>query len=119
MDSRQSVEALAPFKPRRFRNRAGRCYELAWRYLIEDAAAADWTLVHGSINGAYGIIGHAWLERGSVTFDPVLNQMFATTEYERRAQAISRYSQKEAATLSLQHGHFGPWHDVPLLHREN
>lgn len=125
MDGRELFKALArgltsamrppvgPFQPRRFRNRAGRCYELAWRYLTEDAAAANWTLVHGLINGA----GHAWLERESETFDPVLNQMFATADYERRARAIYKCSKQEAATMALHYGHFGPWHDMVLTHR--
>jgi hypothetical protein len=35
---------------RRHRNRAGRCYELGWKYLMDADDAFGWKLVHGEVD---------------------------------------------------------------------
>lgn len=96
---------------RKYRKRTGRCYELAWRTVLESDGL---TLVHGQCNGPEGqVIDHAWIEcsDGSV-LDEVLNASFAGDEYARKygAIVIRRYSKEEAAKKSLETGHYGPWY---------
>ena len=96
----------------RFRKRAGRCYEIAWKQLLSDERFADWRLVHGEARGPEDErIGHAWLEKGEELFDPVLNLFFANGEYRMRYAAVTlkAYDRLEAARIGATKEHFGPW----------
>lgn len=65
----------------RARSRAGRCYDLAFKMMMRPDLADGWTLIHGSVRvgvpeGKYVLLargGHAWLERGCLIYDPVLD----------------------------------------------
>ena len=96
--------------------RSGRCYELAWRYLIFDERFADggWLLVHGEIVSPIGSglpIQHAWLSGPKGVFDPVSNRYFDSAEYETRysARENTTYAREEARKVGLDAGHYGPW----------
>jgi hypothetical protein len=94
------------------RTREGRCYELAWKYLIQDERFANWILVHGQGRGPDGQrIGHAWLEFEGQSYDATLDQFFDTTVYQMKfATGIGRkFTAREAAIIASQAGHFGPW----------
>jgi hypothetical protein len=76
--------------------------------------APDWILVHGAVaipNTFLGVIGHAWLERDDIVYDPVWDIVMTQAEYRtfRRAQCIHRYTLKEAGAMILEHGIYGPW----------
>jgi hypothetical protein len=99
--------------------RQGRCYELAWRYQAIDERYADWTLVHGEIVSPIGDgepMGHAWLQQSDTIHDPVSDGKFGLQDYmtKYKAQVIACYSQREAAQIAVQNGHYGPWHGVPV-----
>ena len=102
-------------KKRRFRNRMGRCFELAYLHLVD--AADDWRLVHGEVDcvsddGGPGRTGHGWLEMDELVYDAVLDRLYERkTYYERfNAAANVRYSKREAAGEVSKTGHSGPWH---------
>ncbi len=100
---------------RRVRRRHGRCYELAFRAVIEAPETQDLKLVHGSavLNPAAGErINHAWvLLPGSRVYDPVLDQCFTERGFaERHKAVVSRvYTRMEAAQTLLENNHYGPW----------
>ncbi len=95
--------------------RHGRCYELAFRYLLFDERySVGWRLVHGETVGPFdkGRMGHAWLESDEMVYDAVLDVMKPILEFERRYAAIRdrSYSKEEAAQRSLASDNsYGPW----------
>jgi hypothetical protein len=100
------------------RKRAGRCYELAYRYLMMDerfserSSDTDWLLVHGEVNGPDGTrIGHAWLEREGEIYDPVGDEFLPKVQYRMRfaVKNIRKYSRLEVAEAVLACNHLGPW----------
>ena len=104
-------ERARRFRPRR---RQGRCYELAWKYLMWDDRFADWSLVHGEIISPIGDdkpMGHAWLALGDLVYDPVHAMQFNALAYTAKyaAVAIARYTRRDALGLGEETGHFGPW----------
>lgn len=98
---------------RHFRNRPGRCYELALEYLLHSVEGSDWTLVHGETNVSPEPIGHAWLRRGDTIFDPVPNRYYSVNEYSALsgAREHARYTRVEAANVMAAVNHHGPWGD--------
>ena len=99
----------------RARKRVGRCYELAFNAFLKLPPDTGWSLIHGEVNGLWGSrIGHAWLQRPGLIWDPVEAMAFAEGGHIRRSAAVemARYSsQKEAANKMLSHNHLGPWHN--------
>jgi hypothetical protein len=95
--------------------RAGRCYELAWRYLAIDDRFPDWRLMHGAVVSpiATNLVGHAWLEHNGKIYDPVLNRECNVQAYyaKYRAKMIASYSRDEALSIGATNGHDGPWDD--------
>lgn len=106
---------------RHFRNRPGRCYELAFAYLLNSVEGSDWTLVHGETNVSDEPIGHAWLRRGDAIFDPVPDRYYGVNEYSALSGAREhvRYTRVEAAKVMVAISHYGPWADgVPRRRAE-
>ena len=104
------------------RNRQGRCYELAWRYLIEDERYSHgWKLVQGEVQRATDgfRFGHAWLisDDGSSIYDPCLDKLFAAANYNStfNTSVNLKCTPRQAAELSLSDSHFGPWAPVRLV----
>jgi hypothetical protein len=95
----------------RAKDRSGRCYELAGKGLLNDDAD-EWTLVHGVLQTPnLGLMPHAWLERGDVAYDPVLDSIYTQDYYYTRWQAVvhARYSRVEMAKAVADSGKWGPW----------
>ena len=67
------------------RFRQGRCYELAWRFLVHDSRfVSSWDLVHGEITSPIGDgepIGHAWLISQKRVYDPVSDSEWICSDY--------------------------------------
>jgi hypothetical protein len=119
---------------RRYRWRAGRCFELSARIVHDDRRPL--TLVHGFFvnNGWRGAhawvtpelirrfvvnnawrVAHAWVAREDGTvLDPTAPEPHwqPEAEYlaERAATIERRYSKKETAVLIHSCGRWGPWH---------
>ncbi|HTU54978.1 MAG TPA: hypothetical protein VMF62_13505 [Acetobacteraceae bacterium] len=95
----------------RARKRAGRCYELALRALLDLSPETRWRLVHGAGAEPEAIAGHAWLTDGRHVYDPVEDWRGPVAEYARRAAAatIREYSRAEAAKWAVRTRHPGPW----------
>jgi hypothetical protein len=91
----------------------GRCYELAFAYLLDSVEGSDWALVHGDTRVTPEPIGHAWLRRGNTIFDPVANLYFSVDEYRALsgAREHARYSRVQAAKVMVALNHYGPWGD--------
>lgn len=91
----------------RVRNSRGRCYELAWRVMIEDGNM-HWQLAHGNING----LPHAWVvcQDDATIYDPTANAWFSLAGYLPGAVVEHTYNQLECAKLAVETGHLGPWH---------
>jgi len=87
----------------RARKREGRCYELAFKGILQ-AGAERFLLVHGTGLGREGQrIGHAWL----------LDRWLDAAEYAELVEAVEsrRYTAREAAHAALAEDHSGPWAD--------
>ena len=94
------------------RKRQGRCYELAYKVLMDEPDVPGLLLVHGTVVEVRTRISHAWLMLpDGRAYDPVLKRYFSAREYVGRFEAIAdrSYTPKEAAEAALHHKHFGPW----------
>ena len=91
-------------KLRKFRNRKGRCYELAFKTQADNP---EWILIHGYAGGVL----HAWLERDNEVYCSVLDRRQQKSEYESAYGTVihAKYSREEAACLLIKTRHFGPW----------
>ena len=92
-----------------FRERLGRCYELAARYAFDHGG----TIVHGTIE-AFGNprIQHAWVELpGGRIYDAVAAQEFPKGDYEQLfdPRPEARFDPDEARIALLRNNHWGPW----------
>jgi mRNA-degrading endonuclease RelE of RelBE toxin-antitoxin system len=97
-----------------FKDRLGKCYELAGRYATNNRGAV---LVHGSIQGFdHPRIGHAWvIDPDGEVFEPTSGLHWDPQVFESfyRPKEIERYDEAEARVLMFQSGHWGPWHQTP------
>ena len=91
---------------------AGHCYDDSFEYLLQNP---DRTLVHGIVAGQgklKGIrYGHAWIEHGDIVYDPSLDKRFPLVWYYAVGQIeyVVKYDFKEARTMILLEGTYGPW----------
>ena len=106
----RTAEKATGLRARNYRKRQGRCYELAYNYLMELDETAQWTLVHGEL-GRHPAFGHAWLERHDTVYDAVADKFFSKVEFYLRFSVSIRasYSKLEAAHCVLASKHLGPW----------
>jgi hypothetical protein len=105
---------------RRIRNRAKRCYELAFKVMLDEPAGARLRLVHGwcavPTDDKYFepaiVYGHAWilLPSGRV-YDVIKDEYFSAHDYAVKHHAIIGrvYTRKQTARLGSRHRHSGPW----------
>ena len=109
--------------------RAGRCYELAFKEFTHpgDPPPPGSVLVHGYPRLTKGPdkgskFGHAWLETGrngmTLCFDPVAQILVPSDVYYAVGQIeeieCRRYSPSEARGMALEHDMYGPWEDIPI-----
>jgi hypothetical protein len=102
-----------------FRDRVGRCYELAATFATEHMGTPGLRLVHGTIQrDPFPKNGHAWVrfQRGAdmVVVDPVLGRSPMPHDvYVEWANALVEveYTSREAAVRMLASGTYGPWHE--------
>jgi len=99
--------------PAEFKDRIGKCYELAWDCAVQAKA----TLVHGSIEGMGNPrIAHAWAKtaEGNV-YDPVMDQVFTPEDHKTffKAETAEEYADWEISSMSRRFLHKGPWHKAP------
>jgi hypothetical protein len=106
----------------RFRNRDGRCYELAHLVMQRAPGAERFSLVHGRVAQIKGnkdvLIPHAWIElNDGRMYDPVKDKYLPVDEYAavRHAVVERRYSRDEAMRMAATQGHWGPWEPFPSL----
>lgn len=98
----------------RHRKRSGRCYELCLTAVLR---YPDWRLVHGSVDapnarGAVdGRMAHAWMARGDVVYDQVLDKAFPRLQYLAAVNAAvdAVYTWKEVNDMLHRFRHWGPW----------
>jgi len=101
---------MGDFKKTKHKKRSGRCFELAFSYLLGNE---DKILVHGSVQHISGNqMAHAWIENheGDV-YDLVKNEIYNGDEYYRKfnARKMFSYTVKDAANKFTEHNHSGPW----------
>lgn len=121
VESQRKTASGSPGRPagrsdEAFRDRLGRCYELAGRFVVTDfanPAARGSKLVHGSIQG-FGNprIGHAWVIMPDGTrYDPVADEEFDPEVHESYFNAIEDnvYDADEVRVWTVKTGHWGPW----------
>jgi hypothetical protein len=105
--------AKAKPKPIRFRHRKGRCYEIAYRTLVNGDMPGTWHLMHGTGLNPHGgeRIGHAWLENETHAFDPVLNATQEKAGYHvlYHVVVVARFDLLQACENVIAHKHYGPW----------
>jgi hypothetical protein len=95
----------------RVRKRNGRCYELAFRVMLDEPGADGFTLIHGRVGPA--MIGHAWIDlNDGRVYDPVRDSYVQGEGYAAfmgGAVVEQRYTKHEAMQASLDARHYGPW----------
>lgn len=115
----KKIMALVGVNKRRYRNPLSRCYEIAFRFVLDNDG---WRLVHGTLDVAdalgrpdekYRHYKHAWAEKGNHVYDPTHNYFYLKKEYQRdfHTKAIKKYSRREACSTMAAAGHYGPWHE--------
>jgi hypothetical protein len=77
------------------KTRRGRCFELAYKTLMDSTDGSGWCLVYGTVVS----IAHARLRNGTVVYDPVLDLICDADAYQGNA-AVS-YVTKEAAEMAV------------------
>lgn len=101
-----------------FKERLGRCYELAAIYVIEETTDPyKASVVHGTIQGAgHPPNPHAWVElythMGIRIYDAVLERGFSKADWESFANPKEevRYTYHQLLFNLLEFQNFGPWH---------
>jgi len=96
------------------KRRQGRCYELAYRAMLYEPGAEQFSLFRAAqLPGAGEMIApHAWVELDDDrVYDPVRDKYYTADEYAERYLAVAerRYSRVEAMRMAV-HGRYGPWH---------
>jgi hypothetical protein len=93
-------------------------FRAACTFAIRHPSVADLHLVHGT--SRFGSVSepspHAWVELpGNLTFDGATQAFYPTGAFLAAGQTEtqSTYTSAEAARLLLDHGHPGPWPEVP------
>lgn len=115
------------FRIKGLRNRKGRCYELAYRGLMQAAnsAKSSAVVVHGEVNGPSDLAprtGHAWIEYSGdsgfdlLAYDPVKDETMPADEYYRKVKPnhVSRYAPIDAGRMVAKTKHYGPWNVAAL-----
>ena len=110
--ARRAEIAAIGLRWRQFRDRHGRCFELAYLTIADDSTDPEWRLVHGSVLfRTDGRMGHAWLARGEFVYDPVLDRVFSWSLFRESHGAVERiaYTRTEAVRRASESRHSGPW----------
>jgi len=96
----------------------GRCYQLAFDFLVHTNGFGDSFLVHGSIEAVdpetkqSRRIAHAWIETDAgYVYKPVSSLFMKLEEFENKFQPIrtKSYSKMEAMLLAYKYRHYGLW----------
>jgi len=100
-----------PLIPDTKKERAGRCYELAWKHIIDQEEGA---LVHGEVwsHKLGRMIGHAWVETETgFVYEPVSDQYFEKDWLYRtyKVREFNTYTPEQAAIMASSTRSFGPW----------
>src|SRR5262249_23098043 len=100
----------------RIRKRQGRAYELAFKVMLDESEADQWTLVHGIlVNPKNGVrMDHAWIDlNDGRVYDTTLDRYVPTVWYMARYQVEvdHRYSCEEMSRLLSVSHNSGPWTD--------
>ena len=96
--------------------RIGHCFRLCLNFIVDNEG---YELVHGIVKdptgrGRYSQLAHAWLEKDGVVYDITWDIEMPVEAYYRffRAEERARYNRIEAAKLSIETRHSGPWGDT-------
>jgi hypothetical protein len=93
-------------------SRQGRCYELAAKAIQDRRELMEGVLLHGSLKGPVGRIGHAWvIAPGGAIYEPVSDREWPIEEFEAEFAPLEerRYTPMEALHAMIATGHWGPW----------
>jgi hypothetical protein len=111
------MPTLEAVKIRRYKKVTGRCYEIAYRFVMDNP---EWLLIHGKLD-LFDFLGkeyvkyyHAWARKGNEVFDPAHNCIYKKEEWKKfKPIEIKIYSIKEAnlEVIKPKWGkcHYGPW----------
>jgi hypothetical protein len=96
-------------------NNLGRCYELAFKYLISHS---DWELVHGYITNKFPpfqTIDHAWCMKDGVIHDEIFETDFDEIVYKALFdfQIVKEYNYEEAMKKNEESNGHVMWHEIP------
>ncbi|HTY15521.1 MAG TPA: hypothetical protein VMC42_07415 [Methanoregulaceae archaeon] len=101
---------------KQYRKREGRHHALGFDFI--QANPDGWTLVHATLyppEGPIKRLGGCFVERGTVVYDPLLDQFFDREWYYLyySITATHTYTRDEASHQLIEHHHYGPWHRNP------
>lgn len=94
--------------------RDGRCFELAYRHILN---TQEGTLIHAEVF-SYTLghtIEHALIETETgFIYEPVLDRYFEKDWLYRKykVKELARYTVTEAAIMGLKTGNYGPWEET-------
>ena len=108
---RRDISWQPPLMPETKKERAGRCYELAWRHIINHG---EGTLIHGEVwsHKLGRMIGHAWVETETgFIYEPVSDQYFEKDWLYKtyKVKEFNTYTPEQAAIMAARTKTHGPW----------
>lgn len=113
VDSSLMSEVDRSCVPEQKKDRDGRCYEIAGRFIMDNP---DWFLVHATLYPKLGKFAgkpfpHAFTELGEIVFDPVFNKFYVKAAYYaiHNVTNARKYESMKALKLMLKTKHFGEW----------
>jgi len=105
---RAAQKSKNPTSPTTATIATGKCYETAWRYIIQQE---EGSLVHGTVTRG-NKIKHAWVELPSgYLWEPQTGETFTIDGFYKQyfAEVEDRYTTEEAAIMAARTHNLGPW----------
>jgi len=98
------------FQNTKLKDRLGRCYEFAFKFVRDNQ---QFTLVHGIgySSQTKEIIGHAWCEIDDIAYDAVMDEAIQKEDYYKgfKLEDTFKYTAQEAIELVNEYEHYGYW----------
>ncbi len=108
---------------RKNRTYEGRCFERAFKYILDSVGVRDdndtLKLIHGTTDYFHNgnVRAHGWVEFSvedvEIVFDAITQKFYDKKDYYEKTGAVmeKEYSIKEACIMVSKTGHCGVWHE--------
>jgi len=88
----------------------GKCYLDVMNYVMKRLDAEDDAkIVHGKLKRIDKNIDHAWVKLGPVVWEPQLDKIVESKQFDKISIVDAEYTREEALLLTARTGSYGPW----------